>query len=216
LSEGSLQAFIARATPAAGEPDAASDLPVFIPEVIRRECMRLARQADGIETGGFLVGHLRRDARPPTLFVQVTAQLPARHVDATRARLTFTSDTWTDFRSSLEARGRGEIALGWWHSHPVRVWCKDCPVERQRECSLRGDFLSADDRLLHRAMFPRGWCLALVVNDVAWEEPTLSLFGWRDGILALRSFNILDPDAIGVRHSHALLEVPADAVWTRR
>jgi hypothetical protein len=114
-------------------------------------------------------------------------------VDATAQRLTFTSDTWTDFRRALELRRRDEIMLGWWHSHPVREWCRKCPIERQRDCAMRGDFLSEDDRLLHRTIFPRAWGLALVVNDVSFSDPTHSLFGWRLGVIELRDFRVLDP-----------------------
>ena len=78
--------------------------------------------------------------------------------------------------------------LGWWHSHPVREWCKDCTRERQQTCALAAGFLSAHDRALHRHVFPRAYSLALVVNDVACGGPTFSLFGWRDGLLEPRGF----------------------------
>jgi hypothetical protein len=58
---------------------------------------------------------------------------------------------------------------------------------------MRGDFLSEDDRLLHRTIFPRAYGLALVVNDVSFSDPTHSLFGWRNGLIELRDYRVLDP-----------------------
>lgn len=192
IASGSLVSFTARATRVeSGGEEPGDDCPVFIPESILAEARMLARATEARETGGLLVGHLHRDTGGSGLFLQVTAQLPARHVDASSTKLTFTSDTWTDFRAALALRRRDETMLGWWHSHPVREWCKACPEEKQRACSLRGDFLSGDDRLLHRAVFPGAWNLALVVNDVGYDDPTVSLFGWRRGVLALRGHHIL-------------------------
>ena len=67
---------------------------------------------------------------------------------------------------------------------------------------MRGDFLSEDDRLLHRAVFPGAWNLALVVNDVAYDDPTLSLFGWRRGLLALRGHHVLGGAATAAPHEN--------------
>jgi proteasome lid subunit RPN8/RPN11 len=183
-----------------GEPATGDDVRVLIPADVLAEYEQLCRAHEGQEVGGLLVGHIRRDVGSRDLFVHVTAQLPARHTAASATRLTFTPDTWNDLRASLALRGQGEIAVGWHHAHPVRRWCAKCPEERQRTCGLRGDFLSEDDRLLHRAIFPRAYGIALVVNDVAFAAPTFSLFGWRRGVLELRGFDVtaarpLSPDS---------------------
>ena len=83
--------------------------------------------------------------------------------------------------------------LGWWHSHPVKAWCKSCPVERQQVCTFRDGFLSAEDRLLHRTVFPRAYSFALVLSDVADLGVTYRAFGWRAGILQPRGFHLLNP-----------------------
>jgi proteasome lid subunit RPN8/RPN11 len=176
------------------------DIPVFVPEEVLDELRARTREQDDRETGGLLVGHVRRDLVQGDLFLAVTAQLPAQHVDATSTRLTFTSDTWTDFRSTLALRARQEVPLGWWHSHPVRHWCRNCTEDQRRVCSLGKGFLSADDRLLHRAVFPRAYSVALVVNDVERDDPTFSLFGWRRGLLDARAFTRLAP--LAAAHSH--------------
>ncbi|MGQ0701889.1 MAG: hypothetical protein ACT4PM_02000 [Gemmatimonadales bacterium] len=174
----------AGASPAAGET-----MPVLIPERVLAETaeLTLAEQA-ARETGGILIGHLCRDGDAARLFVHVTAQIPARHTEATRAKLTFTPATWTDVQAALTLRGREEIMLGWWHSHPVREWCKECPPEKRKVCVLGRGFLSEDDRLLHRTVFPRAFSVALVVNDVE-GGPTWSLFGWNRGVIEARDFH---------------------------
>lgn len=169
-----------------GEPHG-EDVPVFVPQAVLDEAAHLSRQAGTVETGGILIGHLHRDTDAGDVFVRVTAQLPARHTEATATRLTFTSETWTDVRAAIALRRRDEVMLGWWHSHPVRHWCRDCPEERQRVCRFRGDFFSEHDAALHRAVFSKAYSIALVVNDAA-DESTFSMFGWRHGLLAARAF----------------------------
>ncbi|MGH7467138.1 MAG: Mov34/MPN/PAD-1 family protein [Longimicrobiales bacterium] len=191
IRSGSLSHCLARSASAANAHVGLDDIPVFLPQAVLHEARELASAESARETGGLLIGHLCRDVAGGDLFIEATAQLPARNVDASLHRLTFTSDTWTEFRSALALRGQGEIMIGWWHSHPVREWCKKCSEESQRACALRGDFLSEDDRLLHRTVFPRAYSLALVVNVVGYEEPTFSLFGWRQGLLELRGHHVL-------------------------
>ena len=170
------------------------DVPALIPAQILSEAAALSRDADGNETGGVLIGHVHRDPRTRELFVEVTAQIPALHTEAESSRLTFTAQTWTAVRAALDLRGRSELMLGWWHSHPVREWCKDCPEETREKCALSCDYFSAQDRALHRAVFPRAYSLALVVNDVCADEPTFSLFGWKDGRIEARGYHRLEPE----------------------
>jgi proteasome lid subunit RPN8/RPN11 len=171
----------------------------------------LAREAGESEMGGLLVGHVRRDVRDDDLFIEVTAQLPARCTGASATRLTFTSDTWAALGDALTQRHFGEIALGWFHSHPVHAWCAKCKPERREVCSLRAGFLSAEDRLLHRAMFPRAYSLALLVNQLTPDASSFVLFGWRRGLLAARGYHrvnapslVLSPSGITTGEPHAL------------
>ena len=171
---------------------AADEMPVFIPQHILNEVADLTRQAVERETGGILIGHLRRDESVPEIFAEVTTQLAARHTVSELTKLTFTAETWTECRAALELRRRDEIFLGWWHSHPVREWqCKHCPLERQRVCRLARDYFSEHDRALQRTVFPRAYSVALVANDVAFSEISFSMFGWRAGAIEARGFHIL-------------------------
>ena len=103
------------------------------------EARELTLSVTGKETGGVLIGQLHRDPGLGVLFAEVTAQIPARHVEANATKLSFTAATWTEVQAALDLRTRGESMLGWWHSHPVREWCKDCPEEKRRQCSLGGE-----------------------------------------------------------------------------
>jgi len=173
-----------------------AELPVFVPRVVLDQAAAQTEQETGRETGGILIGHLRRDEESNDLFVEVTAQIPARHTESTSSKLTFTPETWSDVQAALTLRGQGEIMVGWWHSHPVWAWCKDCEPEKRAHCALAEGFLSEDDRLLHRTVFPRAYSVALVVNDRE-SGTTFSLFGWNRGLIAGREF----PASAEVEHA---------------
>jgi hypothetical protein len=40
-------------------------------------------------------------------------------------------------------------------------------------------------------MFPRAYSLALVVNDVAFGQPSFSMFGWKEGGIVERDFYVV-------------------------
>lgn len=186
-----LAASLTEASAAVGDGDP-QDPPVFVPRHVLEEAAALSRGAGPVETGGILIGHLCRDRETGRLFAEVTAQIHARGAEAALTRLTFNASTWTDVRAAMALRRRGEIMLGWWHSHPLREWCKDCAPDRQTECSMRENFFSAHDRALHRAVFPKGYSVALVVNDLPDGRQTFSLFGWRRGRIVPRGFHAVD------------------------
>lgn len=186
LREASLRDLSSGAR-AVGTHDQA-DPPVLLPDPLLQEVEALAREAFPSEAGGILVGHLCRDRSGAGMFLHVTAQIHARNAEADSVKLSFTSETWTDVRAALRLRRRGEIMLGWWHSHPVREWCKGCDQEKQAQCPLAGDFFSAHDRALHRTVFPRAYSIGLVANDLPSSELTFSLQGWRQGLIVPRGF----------------------------
>jgi proteasome lid subunit RPN8/RPN11 len=169
--------------------DDPEDIPVFVPHRLLEEARRLVREAGPMETGGVLLGRLHRDtARRDVLFVELTAQLPARHTRSHATKLTFTPETWAAARDALALRNAGEAIQGWWHSHPN--WCLNCDPDRQKVCPLRGVFFSSDDVAVQRAVFPRAYHLGLLLSDrPAGIIP--ALFGWRRGSVEARSFHLL-------------------------
>lgn len=213
LREGRLTEFT-QGRPALG-PSEDGDFPVFVSSRILDEAAALARRAGDCETGGVLVGRLWRDPAAREVFAEVTAQVPARHTAATAARLTFTHETWTDVRAAIALRRSDELMLGWWHSHPVRVWCRECPPEKQAACSLARGFFSEHDRALHRTMFPAAYGVGLLVNDLQ-EGATFSLFGWRRGLLAPRGFSLLGPTGHAVVTGDARALTECDDTSARR
>lgn len=167
------------------------DLPVFIAPRVLEETDSLKEAAGSRESGGILIGHLYRDETVPELFAEVTAQIPARYAPAEEMRLTFTPDTWTDVEAAIKLRARGEIRLGWWHSHPRRHWSK---ADGSGCAASKGtaDFFSADDRLLHRAVFPAAYSIGLVAADTQlvgelWTT-SWAAYGWRFGAIERRGF----------------------------
>lgn len=171
------------------------DFEVYIPSAVLDEASALTAGAGDVETGGILIGHLGREA-PDTgasdICVAITALVPARHTVGHATKLTFTSDTWTDVRRAVALRGRGELVLGWFHSHPQQAWCREkgCSDEEQQRCTAAAGFLSTDDGALHRTMFPRAFTVALVMtHSVQGIRPRL--FGWRAGLLEARGYRVL-------------------------
>jgi len=169
-----------------------AEMPAFFPESVIQEVKSLAAIGGAVETGGVLLGRLGRDKVSGDVAAFVTAQVHARHARSDATSLHFTADTWTEVRQAMDLRGKGELLLGWWHSHPVAAWCRGCPEQSQRSCTLARDFYSEHDRALHRTVFPRAYSLGLVVNAVGYGELTLSLFGWKEGILHPRGFHVME------------------------
>lgn len=170
------------------------DIPVFVsPQVLREAAERTAARR-GTETGGILIGMLGHDRAVGEIFAEVTAQIPAEHTSGTQVKLTFTPQTWAAADAALRLRGRGETYLGYWHSHPIREWCKAkaCTPEKQKTCPLAKDFFSPDDEAVMRAAFPRAYNIAIVANDTAFTDLTFSMFGNREGLLQPRGFCILE------------------------
>jgi hypothetical protein len=170
------------------------DMPAFIPQRVLDEAAALTRAHEGRETGGILIGRLHHDTSLPEIFAEVSAQIPAEHTHGTAAKLTFTAETWSAASAAVRLRNQGEIYLGYWHSHPIREWCraKECTPEKQKNCQLAKDFFSEDDRAVMRAAFPRAYSLGLVVNDAAFTDLSFSLFGWREGKIHPRGFYLLE------------------------
>ena len=174
---------------AAAIGDAAADhVPAFAPRRVLDEITTLTKRASPLETGGALVGHLKRDAKAQTVFAVVTAQIPAEHTEASTVRLAFSSDTWGAMRQAIAERGQGEMMLGWWHSHPVREWCRQqqCSDHEEDRCSLAGGCFSEHDRAVHRTVFPAAHSIALVASDTSAAEVTFSVYGWSLGMLQTR------------------------------
>ncbi len=197
VRDASLAGYLARSTPQGAAKW--SDVPVFIAPRVLEEAESQTHAFQGTETGGIMIGSLWQDTQAGEIFVEITAQIPAEHTASSNTKLTFTANTWAAADAALRLRGRGEVFLGYWHSHPVREWCKSkaCTLESQKNCRLARDFFSADDEAVMRAAFPRAYSVALVANDTAFADLSFSLFGNREGITTPRGFFILKENSHG-------------------
>jgi hypothetical protein len=185
-----LAEFLAAAEPAGVHN--ANDLPVFFPGRVLDEVTQIYRERHDTETGGVLVGCLHRNL-DGQLFLEVTAQVPALHTDASATHLTFTAETWKAVRAAITLRNREELWVGWWHTHPIRSWTSEHGAASHGESgpAVSGGFFSPQDAALHRAAFVTAHSVALVVSDLGPELETYSLFGWREGAVVSRGFHIL-------------------------
>ncbi len=196
LAAGVLADLAPRRHPHRGIASDPAELPVLVDHRVVSEVTEHAAASPDIETGGLLIGHLHRDPERDDLFVEITAQLLARHTVASAAKLTFTAETWAATRDALALRRRGEILLGWWHTHPAT--CRECPAEQRRQCPLRVEFFSADDVQFQTTMFGRAFNVAMLVTLDIERPPALSMFGWRDGSVQQRGFDVIRADT----HTH--------------
>ena len=169
------------------------DMPLFVPRRVLDGIAASTRAFEGKEAGGVLIGHLHRDSSLPEIFAEVTAQIPVEG-GASATKLTFTADSWTGVRAAVALRRKNEMYLGYWHSHPVKEWCREseCSLEKVRTCRMARDFFSTDDQALLRAVFPRAWNVGLVCNDAPFSELTFSVFGWRRGWIEPRGFYVME------------------------
>ena len=190
LDETPLAAIAGQSTPFGVQNEL--DIPVFIPKRVLEETVASTRAAGANEVGGVLIGHLHRDPETRALFAEVTAQIPAVHTRSDQTRLTFTPETWSAFQDEIENRGHSEIYLGWWHSHSyLKEVCGKCE-QKDKNCQNHAAFLSQEDRHLHRTVFSAAYNLALVLSDAPCSGLICALYGWREGSLNLRGFNVMN------------------------
>ena len=189
LKSSLLEDFYERSI-AAGEQNP-EDVPVFLPQSVLAETEQLTREAAGVETASVLIGHLHRDRSGGELFLEVTAQIPARNAQGTATKVTFGPETWNAVHSALALRGENEQFCGWFHSHPAAAWCSaKCPPEERARCPLQRSFFSADDCDVHRTVFYNAFHIALLITntDAGLQR---ALFAWRNGVIVQRAFHII-------------------------
>lgn len=180
-----LDGFMERVT--AKGPLTDGDMPVFLAQSVIDEACALTREAGKNETGGILVGKIHEDPSKPEVFIEVVAQIPAKHAEATSSSFSFSHETWSAADAAIELRGRGELTLGWWHSHP-RFCNPECTEARWKDCLLASPFFSADDIHLHRICFPQPYQVALLISDLPASGPTPAFFGWKAGTISTRGY----------------------------
>ena len=177
------------------QPDSA-DPTVVIPKSVIDEAVEETRAAPDREIGGLLLGHIHRDRARQDVFVEVTACVSAAGTtDATATSVTFTPESFRKARDLIRLRDRGEIILGWQHSHPMR-FCQECPLPTPVECLRKILFFSMDDVQLMETTFPQPFQLGLLTAveprlDAALGHAPVRLFGWRHAEIQARGFQVI-------------------------
>lgn len=193
--------------------DAAEPFPILVSHDLIEEIKAASEAADTVETGGLLLGRLLRyqDNDTHRLAVEVTAQLPAQYTEATSTSLRFTDETWSAANDALRLRKSAvdslaaEIVIGWWHSHPARIWCPEsCPLETRLTCPKQTPFFSSDDLSLHREVFPKAHQIALLVN-VADAGTTVSVYASDRGVVRQVPYHITTTTQPHHRHAPPIL-----------
>lgn len=173
----------------------ADDFPVIIDWQVLQQAALRTRQAGEMETGGILVGHLRRDPAREEIFIEITAQVPAR-AQAGHTKLSFTPETWSEVDAAVKSVDGTLLWLGWWHSHPFHAKTgksADGDAEGKEAITHAGNpFLSADDIHLHRTVFARPYCVALLITDDLTDQGmSWTVFGWRNGAIVPRNYHVI-------------------------
>ena len=190
----SLATALARCERHGPETSAETDVPCIVPREVLDECIDRSRRAGDVEAGGLLVGRLVQNPDTSELGVVIRAHIPARHTRADRTSLTFTARTWADADAAISLRGDAEQVVGWVHHHPNL--CARCPLENREGCPYASPFFSEADRTVHRAAFPNAWSVGLLLSWYDDPEPSVDMYGWRQGRIEARAFHVATSDAI--------------------
>lgn len=171
----------------------------FVTSGVVEEITAAADAGGELETGGILLGHLRRfPDQPGAIGVEITAQIPAppQLTEATTHSLRFTDEVWDAVQAAKDLRKDDVSVLGWVHSHPARYWekCPDsCPPESRKNCPrewLQRPFFSRADESVHQH-FSKAFHVALLVH-CGEASTTVSNFGWQHGRICSRPWHLLD------------------------
>lgn len=87
---------------------------IFFNDAVYKDIADHFREDLSRERGGLLIGYIRQNGA-----VEVTGFLPAIPDSETSAiRFQFAAENWSNFNIDIERRGKGEVRVGWAHSHP--------------------------------------------------------------------------------------------------
>ena len=129
--------------------------PIFIYGDVLDEILDFSQRQLEREIGGFLMGGLYEDG---SAYIEIDQFLPATRTDSAFASLKFTHETWARLNKQIANEFKGQIVLGWHHTHPGF-----------------GIFLSHHDLFIHKNFFSQPWQVAMVVDP---RQHELGFFCW--------------------------------------
>ena len=172
-----------------------ADLPVLIEHGVLEESVFEARDNEQREIAGFLLGHVHHDERNKEAFVAVTGLASsAGTTEADETSVTYTPASFAHVREMIKLRNRGEVVVGWYHSHPFKL-CAECPLPTPPECIAKILFYSSDDFHLMETTFEQPYMVGLLAAvesrlEAAVGHLPVKLYGWREGQIKERGFEV--------------------------
>lgn len=124
---------------------------VHIARTVRSEILAWARQAEGREIGGLLLGRVRGEGE--RALVRVEAALLAQGADSVGSSIRFTPELLAELGTRAKKEYPAFRVVGWFHTH-----------------SGLGAFLSGYDAAVHKEHFPEPWQVALVLDTELERE----------------------------------------------
>jgi proteasome lid subunit RPN8/RPN11 len=173
-----------------------ADLPALIELGVLEEAVDEAKANPDCEIGGFLLGHVFRDAASGEVFVAVTGLATASGTtESSGTSVTFTPASFAQVRNMTKLRGAGESVIGWYHSHPFKL-CAECPLPTPPECIAKVLFYSQDDMHLMETTFEQPYMIGLLVAvepriEGAVGHLPVKLYGWCQGEIQERGFDVV-------------------------
>ncbi len=142
---------VPEAPEAAKDPGTVPGVAVVVDRDVADALKHRTEFSGDVEEGGFLAGHVYRDAdRPGSHLVKITAAIAGERTGASLLHFTFTGESFLRINEQLARRGRDERLVGWYHTHLFPA------------TSEIG--LSSVDVELHTTTFRRPWQVAGLVN----------------------------------------------------
>jgi proteasome lid subunit RPN8/RPN11 len=172
-------------------------LPILVERAVLEEGLDEARSAPHREVGGVLLGHVSRDPVSGEVFVQVTCLASGEGTtESGPSNVTLTPATFARAQELIELRGLGEVIVGWYHSHPFR-FCDACPLPTPPECINKVLFYSDEDLHLMETTFEQPYMMGLLLAvepklEAALGHLPVRLFGWNQGTIQARGFEVVD------------------------
>ena len=174
------------------------DMAVVVAQHVIAEMMDYTLAHRDSERAGFLLGKLGQDVETDALFLVCTAQVVAQaefpnENSSSLTHFRFAPELFCDVRRVIDLRNKGEVVLGWWHSHPWPFAC-----QKGQECECTSIFFSSADFSVMETAFSAPYQVAIVVGRDSPDnmKPSAQMYGWKNGLVEPREFERFDAGAM--------------------
>jgi len=126
---------------------------VYFVQGVHQKILDHIYQTPKIESGGVLVGHPFQTPAGGMPFVVISGAIPQYSHNRSLVHFTVGPDETAAARQEIEQHYPGQVAVGWYHSHPGH-----------------GIFLSSQDMTIVRSIYNASWHVALVIDPLRQKE----------------------------------------------